>query len=123
MLRPFFRWMVSAHALPRAKATAIKRMVTRSRIQAHSSNGGEVHQVTKVLSRMQGLWVAAAIGLAISGLPSAQAVENSPDKPAEALYLQLGKVGLDPGRVYRVRDASLDRSAIHITLEDGTLGF
>jgi hypothetical protein len=32
-------------------------------------------------------------------------------------------VGLDPTRVYQVRGASLDRSAVHITLEDGTIGF
>lgn len=43
--------------------------------------------------------------------------------PAEALYLQLGRVGLDPARVYRVRGAAIDRSAIHITLEDGTIAF
>jgi hypothetical protein len=45
------------------------------------------------------------------------------DKPAETLYLQLGQVGLDPARVYQVRDASLDRSPVHITLEDGMIGF
>jgi hypothetical protein len=49
--------------------------------------------------------------------------ENPPDKPAEALYLQLGQVKLDPARVYQVRGASLDRSAVHITLEDGMIGF
>ncbi len=49
--------------------------------------------------------------------------ENAPDKPAETLYLQLGQIGLDPGRVYQVRGASLDRPAVHITLEDGTIGF
>ncbi len=43
--------------------------------------------------------------------------------PAELLYLQLSGVGLDPTRVFRVRGASLDRSAIHITLEDGTIAF
>ncbi|MGA9392579.1 MAG: M1 family aminopeptidase [Candidatus Sulfotelmatobacter sp.] len=43
--------------------------------------------------------------------------------PAESLYLQLSSVGLDPTRVFRVRDGSLDRSAIHITLEDGTIAF
>jgi Peptidase family M1 domain len=43
--------------------------------------------------------------------------------PAENLYLQLSSVELDPERVFRVRDASLDRSAIHITLEDGTIAF
>lgn len=43
--------------------------------------------------------------------------------PAESLYLQLSGVGLDPARVFRVRGAALDRSAIHITLEDGTIAF
>ena len=45
------------------------------------------------------------------------------DTPAESLYLQLGQVGLDVTRVYEVRDASLDRSAIHISLDDGTIAF
>ena len=31
--------------------------------------------------------------------------------------------GLDPTRVFGVRGAALDRSAIHITLEDGTIAF
>jgi hypothetical protein len=43
--------------------------------------------------------------------------------PAESLYLLLSSVGLDPTRVFKVRGASLDRSAIHITLEDGTIAF
>jgi hypothetical protein len=43
--------------------------------------------------------------------------------PAESLYLQLNSVGLDPSRVFKVRGATLDRSAIHITLEDGTIAF
>jgi hypothetical protein len=43
--------------------------------------------------------------------------------PAESLYLQLSDAGLDPGRVFKVRGASLDRAAIHITLEDGTIAF
>jgi hypothetical protein len=51
------------------------------------------------------------------------AAEEPPAKPAEALYLQLGQVGLDPNRVYEVRDASLDESAIHISLDDGTIAF
>ena len=62
-----------------------------------------------------------AIGLAACAFPAA--AENPPEKPAEALYLQLGRVGLDPTRVYKVRGASLERSAVHITLEDGTIGF
>jgi hypothetical protein len=73
---------------------------------------------------MRGLCVAAFVGLVVCGLQSAHALaENPPEKPAEALYLQLGQVRLDPARVYQVRGASLDRSAVHITLEDGTIGF
>jgi hypothetical protein len=43
--------------------------------------------------------------------------------PAESLYLQLSNVGLDPAHVFGVRDSSIDRPAIHITLEDGTIAF
>jgi hypothetical protein len=87
--------------------------------------------VTKVLLDLRGLRVAAAIALVLSTMAAGSglaaenpaASENPADKPAEALYLQLGKVSLDPARVYQVRGASLDRSAVHISLEDGTIGF
>src|SRR5579864_33434 len=55
--------------------------------------------------------------------PAAAVAQTPPQKPAEAMYLQLGQVKLDPARVYKVRDASLDRSAIHISLNDGTIAF
>jgi len=45
------------------------------------------------------------------------------DDPAKALFLQLESVGLDPARVYHIRDVSLDRAAFHITLDDGEIGF
>ncbi len=51
------------------------------------------------------------------------AADAKPDKPAEALYLQLGRVGLDPTRVFQVRGASINRSAVQISLDDGTIGF
>ena len=80
--------------------------------------------MTKVLLKKRGLRVAAAIGLAACFLPPARGTEKNPaEKPAEALFLQLGQVGLDPSRVYRVRGASLDRSAVSISLEDGTIAF
>src|SRR5262249_42175019 len=66
----------------------------------------------------------AMICLVIWAWPATSAgVENPSSKRAEDLYLQLGKVGLDPARVYQVRGASLDRPSIQITLEDGTIGF
>lgn len=77
---------------------------------------------------MRGWGVAAAIGLALCGFGSGRAAgqvraEKSAEKPAEELYLKLGDVGLDPTQVYQVRGASLDRSAVHITLDDGTIAF
>ncbi len=42
---------------------------------------------------------------------------------AESLYLQLRTVTLDKSRVYRLRDVSIDRAAIHITLNSGTIAF
>jgi hypothetical protein len=55
---------------------------------------------------------------------------RAPDAPssskissAEDLFLQLGKVGLDPARVYHARDVSLDRAAFHIALDDGVIAF
>ena len=44
-------------------------------------------------------------------------------KPAETLYLQLRSIGLDPARTYHIRGAPLDRSSLHITLEDGEISF
>ncbi len=78
--------------------------------------------MTKVLLTAKGWRIAAAIWLAVSALRFAMG-QNPPEKPAEALYLQLGQVGLDPARVYKVRGASIERTAIHISLEDGTIGF
>jgi hypothetical protein len=60
---------------------------------------------------------AGATPLSVAGTPQLHS------GPAEALYLQLRSVGLDKSRVYRVRAASLDRAALHITLNDGTLAF
>lgn len=42
---------------------------------------------------------------------------------AEVLYQQLRTVGLDKSRVYKIREAVIDRDACHITLDDGTIAF
>lgn len=76
--------------------------------------------MTKVLRKA----LAAAAWIGFCTFVAAQASTNpTPEKPAEKLYLQLGQVGLDPARVYQVRGASLDRAAVHISLDDGTIGF
>jgi len=74
-----------------------------------------------------------AVCLAVFLLPPAWGEQATPAQaapapahqpgPAESLYLQLSSVGLDATRVFRVRGASLDRAAIHLTLEDGTIAF
>jgi len=94
--------------------------------------------VTKVPLLLFRLGITVAVGLALLPCPQAWSFQASPAQPspaqvapsqanrpglAESLYLQLSRVGLDPGRVFKVRGASLDRSAIHITLEDGTIAF
>jgi hypothetical protein len=63
--------------------------------------------------------------LAVSGTTGWAATDDQPGIPhsGKALYSQLSTVGLDKSRVYRIRDASLDRAAIHISLENGTIGF
>jgi hypothetical protein len=66
--------------------------------------------------------------LAISGFATVSKAQSAAAAahqhgPAESLYVQLGGVGLDSARVFRVRDAAIDRSAIHITLSDGEIAF
>jgi hypothetical protein len=69
------------------------------------------------------------LALCLTVLPSSMAwsAQATPSQkragPAESLYLQLSDVGLDPNRVFKVREAALDRSSIHITLDDGTIAF
>jgi len=52
-----------------------------------------------------------------------QANDNQGPGRAEALYLQLRSVDLDPDRTFHVRGATIDRAALHITLEDGEIAF
>src|SRR5215472_3184489 len=46
-----------------------------------------------------------------------------PSLTPESLYAQLGSVGLDPSRVFRIRDYALDRADLHITFDDGVIAF
>jgi hypothetical protein len=86
--------------------------------------------VTKVPAKLYRFSVVLAVSLTF--LPFVHAYSNQappvqppPHKPgpAESLYLQLSSIGLDTSRVFRVRDGSIDRPAIHISLEDGTIAF
>jgi hypothetical protein len=50
---------------------------------------------------------------------------TTPDCPqtTSALYARIRSVGLDPQRVYHVREATIDRPNLHIDFDDGTLAF
>ena len=56
------------------------------------------------------------------GIFSADAASQA-TKPAEQLYLQLRSVELDAARVFDIRDGALDYPKLHITFDDGKIGF
>lgn len=82
--------------------------------------------MTKVPTVARHLGILLTLGLifpvSVFCAQGIQASVHAPG-PAQLLYQQLSQVGLAPGRVFRVRDASLDRAGVHITLEDGTIAF
>jgi hypothetical protein len=81
--------------------------------------------VTKVSIPFRRFWIALVACAAIlpGGLADCALAETPRPGPAQSLYAQLSNVGLDPSRVFKVREAAIDRSAIHITLEDGNIAF
>jgi hypothetical protein len=93
--------------------------------------------VTQVTGKARTKWVLAVVLLtaagrcacgqssadSVSGSPRAQLSSAPAAKPAEALYLKLRSAGLDPARTYHIRDAFLDRPALHVALEDGEISF
>ena len=63
-------------------------------------------------------WLVAAAAGAQAAAPSLQCPQTT-----SGLYARIRSVGLDPQRVYRVRDASIDRPNLHLDFDDGTLAF
>jgi hypothetical protein len=39
------------------------------------------------------------------------------------IYAQIVGAGIDPANVYQIRDAAIDREDIHVTIDDGVIGF
>lgn len=71
-------------------------------------------------------FLVAALLCAVALLSAAEQPTPAPDStagPAEALYLKLRSVGLDKAQVYKIREASLDRAKLHLSLDDGTIAF
>jgi hypothetical protein len=84
-----------------------------------------VPKVTRI-SRCAGLLACfvVACNLEVAAqLSSGAALPGIQAGPAETLYQRLRTVGLDRSRVYRVREASLNRASLHVTLNDGTIAF
>jgi len=84
--------------------------------------------VPKVTHRVRGFRFLACFAVACGVQVAGQARNDAGTPrvqtgPTETLYQQLRTVGLDRSRVYRVRDASLDRASSHISLIDGTIAF
>lgn len=63
--------------------------------------------------------------LVVLSLPAALLGQANPaDNPAVLpLYRRLQTVGIDPQRVYKIREAAIDREDIHLWLNDGIIGF
>jgi hypothetical protein len=79
--------------------------------------------VTKVLLRSRLRWLL--VGCMLSAAAHAQLSTSTAGCPqtTAALYSRIGSVGLDERRVYRVREATIDRPNLHIDFDDGTLAF
>jgi len=56
------------------------------------------------------------------GAPRAQVGQSVPS-PAAVLYRQLRDIHLDPKQFHHIRDASIEKEDIHITLDDGNICF
>jgi hypothetical protein len=66
-----------------------------------------------------------AVLLALGLLSATASFAQSPAKPASVLplYRSLVSTGLDPQKIYKIREAAIDREDVHLWLNDGTIGF
>jgi hypothetical protein len=79
-------------------------------------------RAVKVFSAVIFLSAIAVVGRAQTPATLTTAAADAKD-PAQAFYLKLRSVGLDKSKVYKIREASLDRAQLHISLDDGTIAF
>src|ERR1700678_4063243 len=119
MVRPFLRWMTSALAGSADNSTKMKTR-TRTRVILATTRRGR--KVTKVL---QLGWRMSALAGFLAATAWAQAPVPTPSCPQTSgdLYTRVRSVELDPQRVYRIRDASIDRPNLHPDLHAGTVAF
>jgi hypothetical protein len=65
---------------------------------------------------------AAVLVFFCAGFPQAQSLPLT-SGPVLPLYRALRSVGLDPQRVYKIREAAIDREDVHLWLNDGIIAF
>src|SRR3954469_16396620 len=111
MVRPFFRRIISAGHKEAASRTPHSSGM-RMRAEFISNSGRSI--VTKVLPR---------VALILLLLAAVAGAEDAAPASATTLYRQLSSVRLDPDRVFRVRDLSIEIHEIHITFTDGVIAF
>src|ERR1039457_4696148 len=65
------------------------------------------------------------LGISLGALGAAVQAQSLPltSGPVLPLYRALRNVGLDPQRVYKIREAAIDREDVHLWLNDGTIAF
>src|SRR3981081_4874645 len=70
-------------------------------------------------------WMIELAWCLVAAPAGAQPIGPNPHCPptTSALYARIRSVGLDPQRVYHVREASIDRPNLHLILDYGTLAF
>ena len=66
---------------------------------------------------------SAILFLLFSALPLHAQTLPLTSGPVLPLYRALRSVGLDPQRVYKIREAAIDREDVHLFLDDGTIAF
>jgi hypothetical protein len=95
----------------------VDERVAESNFETHELHGGRAFFLlpqTVVLTLLLGWATSGAFALT----PDSQCPQTT-----SALYSRIRSVGLDPQRVYRIREASIDRPNLHLDFEDGTLAF
>ncbi|HYL94365.1 MAG TPA: M1 family aminopeptidase [Terriglobales bacterium] len=80
--------------------------------------------MTKVTGYLRALLLLVGITTCAQ---AALATQESPPtvRPSTGatLYQELGSVGLDPARVFHIRNASIEHPNLHVTFNDGTIAF
>jgi hypothetical protein len=65
----------------------------------------------------------AVLILTVTGNIFAASADPACPQNSSALYGRIRAITLDPERVYRIRDGSIDRPSLHLDFDDGTLAF